>query len=175
MRLEPRRISLAVALLAIVICSSGCIVWCGWPWCEHANPRMAVLHVYVSDYYTGYAIPWATVELYETDWWDDDFLGSRQVDGGGYAQLYGGYLYPDGRGGDEERDFLVRVYASGYCWESYEIELDYYYPSETLHFYLVPCFMRGEGGDEEAIEVPIDERPPDRIRVGEEARPDQPE
>lgn len=171
MRLGLRRLAVIVALLAIACCFSGCIVWYGCPWCDRRPPRMATLHVYVSDYYTGYPVSWATVDLYEEHWWYSDYLGSWPVNGAGYAQLLGGYLYWDGEGGDEERDFLVAVRAHGYCGETYEIELDYYYPSETLHFLLVPCYSSDDGSEPE--EVPEDERPEDRIRTGEEAAPNQ--
>ena len=144
-----RRRSLTVGILLLItpMMFSGCIVCIEDPFWDTPPPRTATLHVYALDYYTGRPIPWAEVEVYERDWWSWDYQGTWSVNSAGYAAIRCGYLYSDGGGGDEE-DFRVVVYASGYCSERYDIELSYYYPSETLTFYLAPCAARGDGDAE---------------------------
>ena len=88
-----------------------------------------------------------------------------------YTAAHGGYLHHDGCGGSEEKDFRIGVGASGYYSEWIEIELDYWRPSETLYFYLLPWYAydgreAGEG-EGEPRELPVDERPPDRVMLGE--------
>jgi hypothetical protein len=159
---------IAAALLLVPLLVSGCVMWpCWWSECERA-PRMAVVYIHVHDYYTGAPVSWAAVALYEEGWWDWDYCGSWPVSPSGYAVVQVGYLYPDGPG-PEERDIGLRVAASGYYSEWYELELDYWYPTETLHFYLLPW---GYGGSEEPQvgepeELPEGQRPADRVMVGQ--------
>jgi hypothetical protein len=139
------RITLAAIALALVASLlSGCIIniediGCG------DRVRRATLYVYVRDYYSGAPIRCARVELYERGWWSWDYIDSWGVNDYGYAAVRGGYLSYDTCGGYEEERYLVVVSAPGYCTTEYEIELSYYYPSETLTFYLVPWYGR-EGG-----------------------------
>ncbi len=160
-----RRLATVAVLLAVAFLFSGCIVWPCW-WCDTCPPRVATVHVYVYDYYTGYPISWAWVEAYEEDWWDWDYIGRWPVSDAGYAVVRAGYLYRDGCGGPEDEELRVYVNASGYWSEWFDLELDYWYPSETLYFYLVPC--RGEGGADVGggPQLPAPDRPPDRVRVG---------
>lgn len=170
-----RFLTAGVLLLTISVMLSGCIVCIEDPYCGPA-PRMATLQVYVLDYYTGRPIPWAEVELYERDWWNWNYQGVWPVSSAGYASILCGYLYYDGYGGSEEEYFRVAVYASGYCYEYYDIGLSYYYPSEMLTFYLVPCSareagdadpgVRGEAGDLEDAGSPETARPAGKVVVG---------
>jgi hypothetical protein len=172
MRAIAKRFRVAAILLATPLFVSGCICGPGcWWWDDQPSPRRATFHVYVYDYYSYEPLPWAVVELYEDDAWDWDYLGAWPVNHAGYAVARGGYLYHDGCGGHEERNYRVLVEASGYQTEWIEIGLDYWYPSETLYFYLVPWYGRDgepqkEAG-EEPWDLPLDERPPDRVMVGE--------
>jgi len=134
-----------VLLLVVPLMLSGCIVCVDDVYHGSPPPRMATMHVYALDYYTGMPIPWARVELYESDWWCWDYEGTWPVGPTGYAVIPCGYLYPDGCGGNEEEYYRVVVYASGYHTERYDIELSYYYPSETLSFYLLPAYARDAG------------------------------
>lgn len=173
-----KALSAAVLVLAATTMLSGCIVCVDEWWCDEHRSRPATLHVYVYDYFTGAPIPWAVVELYESDWWSWDYVGSWQVNHAGYVWLRAGRLDYDGHGGAESEDFRVVVYASGYYSEDYEIELSYYYPSETLRFYLAPIYgqARVEPGDvdikvqidgpAELNEPPEGERPSGRVIVG---------
>ena len=139
MRPSVKRLTAAAVILVVVpALLSGCIVCVEDLFCNNRPPAMATLHVYVMDYYTGAPIPWASVEVYERDWWSWDFIGAWPVGGSGYTVVPAGYLYYDGCGGAEEEDFRVVVRASGYYSEEFVIELSYYYSSETLTFYLVP-------------------------------------
>jgi hypothetical protein len=140
-----RRTLTVLALVLTVSLLSGCIVRIEDIWCDD-HVRRATLHVYVRDYYSGAPIDWARVKLYERDWWSWDHVGTWRVNDYGYVVVRDGYLSCDGCGGPEEEDFLVVVTASGYYSEEYEIELSYYYPSETLTFYLVPWYGR-DGGE----------------------------
>jgi hypothetical protein len=171
MRAIAKRFCFVAILLVIPLFVSGCIYRPGWWWDDRHHPRRATFHVYVYDYYTYAPVSWAVVELYEEDWWDWDFVGAWPVNRSGYATVSDGYLHHDGHGGSDEEDFLILVGASGYRTESIEIELDYWYPSETLYFYLLPWYGqdgRSAGEDEgEPPELPLDERPPDRVMVGE--------
>ena len=167
---RARRIGLAVAVL-IPLVLTGCIA-CPWCWdCDERPPRMSMIHVYVSDYYTGVPVSWAAVDLYESDWWSWDYIGTWPVSAAGYTTLYGGYVYYHGNGGPEEEDFRVVVYASGYERLSYNVELDYQDPTRTLHFYLMPYYARdGETGNPEAIDArELEEDGPHgpRVLVGE--------
>jgi hypothetical protein len=135
-------VAAGAALLVIPIMLSGCIV-CIEDLCGNHPPRMAMLHVYAVDYYSGVPVPFAQVELYERDWWSWDYQGTWPVNQGGYAGIRCGYLYYDGCGGREDEDFRVIVYAPGYDTEGYDIELSYYYPAETLTFYLMPYYAKG--------------------------------
>lgn len=145
-RVSLRRFFTAgVLLVAVPMMFSGCIVCIEDLFCDSRQPRMATLHVYVLDYYSGMPIPWAEVELRESDWWSWDYQGTWHVNSSGYAAIRCGYLYPDGCGGSEEEDYRVIVYAPGYSSERYDIELSYYYPSEVLTFYLAPYGAREDG------------------------------
>ncbi len=157
-----------VATLAVAVSLSGCIV-CPWCWeCDDRPPRMAMIYVHVSDYYTGAPISWAAADLYESDWWEWDFIGTWEVNGSGRATLYGGYLYDEGDGPEEE-DFKVVVYASGYETLDYTLELDFWHPTETLHFYLLPYYAReGEEPDVSGENEPGEDGPDGpRVLVGE--------
>jgi hypothetical protein len=148
MRPVAKRYLTAGVLIALVpVMLSGCIVCIDDPFCDNRPPHMATLHVYVLDYWTGMPITWARVEVSESDWWNWDYLGTWPVGPSGYTTIRCGYLYPDGCGGHEERDYRVIAYASGYCSERYTLELSYYYPSETLTFYLAPCGAREASED----------------------------
>jgi hypothetical protein len=148
MRPIAKRHLVAGVLVALVsVMSSGCIVCIDDIFCDNRPPHMATLHVYVLDYYSGAPIPWAQVEVSESDWWSWDYIGTWSVGPSGYAVVRCGYLYPDGCGGDDEKDYKIVAYASGYCSERYTLELSYYYPSETLTFYLMPCWA-SEGGED---------------------------
>ncbi len=171
------------ALTALIVIGaavlSGCIVVPVW-WDDHypSAPRMSVIHVHVYDYYTYASISWAAVELYQKSWWDWDYMGTWQVNSGGYTALQGGYLYDDG--GSRERDFGVKVYAAGYYTEWFELSLDYWYPVETLSFYLVPwsdcgdCWQPTEGV---APDLPKWDLPGDRVKIGgpDDVEVEQPE
>lgn len=149
-RVSPRRfLTAGIFLLIIPMIFSGCIICIEGPFWDNPPPRTATLHVYALDYYTGRPIPWAEVEVYKRDWWSWDYQGTWSVNSAGYTSIRCGYLYSDGCGGGDEEDFRVVVHASGYYSERYDIELSYYYPSETLTFYLAPCAAR-ENGDAEA-------------------------
>lgn len=137
-----RFLKAGVLLLVVPVVLSGCIVCIDDVFCDNRPPRMAVLHVYARDYFTGTPIPWAQVELYESDWWTWDYQGTWPMNQVGYVGVPCGYMYYDGRGGPEEEDFRVIVYAPGYSSEGYDIELSYYYPSEILTFYLMPYMGR---------------------------------
>lgn len=167
MRAIAKRFCFVAILLVIPLFVSGCIVRPGWWWDDHHQPRRATIHVYVYDYYTYAPVSWAVVELYEEVWWGWDDVGAWQVNRAGHATVGGGYLHPDGG----EEDFLIVVGASGYYTESIEIELGYWYPSETLYFYLLRWYGQdGRSADEndgEPPEFPVDRRPPDRVRLGE--------
>lgn len=167
MRPIAKRLVTAVVLLLVPALLGGCIVCIEDIFCDNRPPRMATLNVYVLDYFSAMPIGWATVELYERDWWHWDYLGSWQANPAGYAMLHGGYLHHDGCGGDEEEDFRVVVRASGYYTEEFEIELSYYYPYETLTFYLLP--WQGREGDPEdgARALPSEDRPEGKVVVGE--------
>ena len=180
-RVSLRRFFTAgVLLLTIPMMFSGCIICIEDPFCNSRPPRVATLHVYALDYYTGMPIPWAEVEVYERDWWSWDYQGTWQVNGAGYAAIRCGYLYPDGCGGSEEEDFRVTVYASGYCSERYDIELSYYYPSETLTFYLASYAAREDGDVElgsrrqsaglDGAVTPKADQPAGKVVVGESWR-----
>ena len=166
-----KRFLIAAVLLTVPLFVSGCIVSPDWWWGEHHRPRSATLHVYVYDYYTYAPVPWAFVEVYEEDGWDWDYVGTWPVNRGGYAAAHGGYLYADGCGGCDEKDYRVLVDASGYLSEWIDIELDYWYPAETLYFYLLPRQGRDAGsiggGDTDRSEPPLGESPADRVMIGE--------
>lgn len=169
-----RRLIRSVAftlLLALPLLLSGCV--CGW-WCwwdNDAPPRRAVIHVYVSDYYTGAPIPWAVVELAEDDWWDWDYLGAWPVNSTGYVTVYGSLLYYEGNGGSEDKDYQLRVSAGGYYTEYYELELSYYHPTESLYFYMAPSYRGTRDGVDASQEAALDplpegEGPEGRVSVG---------
>ena len=164
------RVSLAALMLLVALLfSSGCIVQPGWWWDDGYPPREAAFQVYVCNYWTAAPIQWAVVELYEADWWSWDYRGSWPVNPGGCATVDAGYLYCDGCGGSEEREYRLVVRADGYCSEAVDIELNYYHPWESVYFYLVPWYA-GSGepgaGGEPAQEPPAEKRPPDRIAIG---------
>jgi hypothetical protein len=164
------RAAIAAVLFLVLTMSAGCIFVPVW-WDDHGYaPRMAVVHVHVYDYYTNAPVSWAVVELFEESWWDWDYRGSWPVNMAGYTAAQGGYLYDDGDGGPEERHFGVEVSASGYYPEWYEIELDYWYPVQTLSFYLVPwdgCTDCGRNVEGERADVSEHELPGNRVKVGE--------
>lgn len=144
-----RRSMTVLLIVAVSVLLSGCIVCIDDDWCDNYSPRRATLFIYVRDYYSGVPIPWARVQVYERDWWSWDYQGTWEVNDYGYVVVRNGYLYCDGCGGQEEKDFLVEVHASGYYSEDYVIELSYYHPAETLTFYLVPVYGRdGDGSGE---------------------------
>ncbi|MBN2565849.1 MAG: hypothetical protein JXB46_09065, partial [Candidatus Eisenbacteria bacterium] len=87
-----RRPLTAVMLLLVAALLSGCIVCIDDIGCCDRNPRQATLYVYVRDYYSGASISWAYVELYESDWWSWDHVGTWDVDRYGYARVRDGYL-----------------------------------------------------------------------------------
>ncbi len=158
-------------VIVVPLLLSGCIV-CPWCWdYDDQPPRMAMISVTVSDYYTGTPVTWAAADLYEADWWEWDYVGTWPVNPYGHTTLYGGYLYDDGDGGPEDEDFRVVVHASGYETLSYTIELEYRHPAETLHFYLMPYYAReGETERPEAISVEeLEENGPNgpRVFIGE--------
>ena len=149
MRPAVKRFAITGALLLVVpVLLSGCIVCVEDVFCDSHPPRMATLHVYALDYFTGAPIQWAQAELYESSWWTWDYQGTWSMNRAGYVMLQCGYFYYDGCGGAEEEDFRVVVYAPGYNSERYDIELSYYYPTEVLSFYLVPHYAC-EAGDAE--------------------------
>lgn len=153
MRPVAKRFLTAVLLFLMAsVFLSGCIVCVDDLFTDNRPPRMATLQVYARDYFTGAPLPWAQVELYENDWWNWFHLGTWPTDQSGYTQLPCGYMYYDGRGGQEEEDFRVIVYAQGYATEGYDIELSYYYPSEMLTFYLMPYYAREAGQTESGAE-----------------------
>jgi hypothetical protein len=165
-----------VLLVLVPVMLSGCIVCVEDIFCDNRPPHMATLHVYVLDYYTGMPITWANVEVSESDWWSWDYIGTWPVGPSGYANIRCGYLYPDGCGGDEEEDYKVVAYASGYGSMRYDLELSYYHPVETLTFYLAPYGARegGEGrpdsGLDEAVEDTAGKQEttsPGKVLVGE--------
>lgn len=171
MRPNAKATALAAVLILVLLVGSGCIVVPVW-WNDHYNraPRMSVVHVHVYDYYTYAPISWAVVELYEESWWSWNYLGSWHVGPTGYVSASGGYLYDDGDGGPEDKNFGIEVYADGYYPEWFELDLDYWYPTETVSFYLVPwygcgdCWRPIEG---QAPELPEWDLPDGRVRVGE--------
>ena len=179
--LTSRTVFLMLLIAVASIPMSGCIVWLDDVWCDDYPPRMATVHVYALDYYTGTPIPWAVAELYERDWWDWDRISRSPVDGYGQAVLYGGYLYRDECGGADEEDFRVVVYADGYYSDYYQVELSYHHPWETLTFYMLPWYGRDAAAekptDEDTPQSESDyvfpegdaERPHGRIEVGAEA------
>jgi hypothetical protein len=142
MRPTARRFWAILAVLIVSAFLSGCIVWTDCWWCDHYPPRLAKIHIYVSDIWCGLPVSWASVALYERDWWTWDYLGTWSVDAGGHVTVCGDYLERDDCGGCDGDDYRVVVSAPGYFSESYEVELDYYHPSETLYFYLLPCCGR---------------------------------
>jgi len=174
------RFALAAALFLALFLVGGCIVVPVWWDDDHGRaPRMATMHVHVYDYYTYAPISWAEVELYRESWWTWDYLGTWHVNSSGFTSVNGGYLYDDGDGGPEELDFGLEVYAAGYYPEWFEIELDYWYPSETISFYLVPwdgcgdCWTPLEGEAQQTSERGW-KLPDGRVKIGEpdEIEPD---
>jgi hypothetical protein len=162
-------LSACVLIILVSAMLSGCIVCIDDIFCDNRPPHMATLHVYVLDYYTGMPITWAHVEVSESDWWSWDYIGTWPVGPSGYANIRCGYLYPDGCGGHEEEDYRVIAYASGYCSERFTLELSYYYPSETLTFYLVPCGARD--GAEDGTDAGLNEAGEDVSGTSEMSSP----
>ncbi len=140
-----RLVVTTAVIVAATLLLSGCIVCVDDIFCDSRPPRTATLHVYALDYYTGVPIPWAVVEVYERGWWSWNCLGTWHVNQAGYVRVHAGTLSYDGCDGAESERFKIVVYASGYYSERYEIELSYYYPTETLSFYLVPAYARASG------------------------------
>ncbi len=176
MRPRVRKLFMALMFVIVSVLVSGCIV-CPVPWCEQVYPpHGAVFHVSVYDYYTGYPIDWAEVDLYRDGLYDWEFLGTWSVDNGGYAQVRADFLYRYARGGPETVCYSVDVFADGYYSEYYEVCLDYYRPSESLHYYLVPLppYARdhADGGQSDVDRsgrprLPEGAGPADRVMVGE--------
>ncbi len=171
MRPIVRRLVVPAIAVAVTTVMSGCIV-CPGAWCDVEPPREAALHVYASDYWTGAPVYWAEVDLLVAGWPDWDYVGTWLVDRGGYVPVYAGPLFRDGHGGPEGRTYRLEVFAGGYYREWFEIDLDYYYPAETVYFYLYPLHpgrevVPGDDGNEERMALPEGEGPPDRVRVGE--------
>jgi hypothetical protein len=163
MRPNAKRLIAAAAFLLIApMILSGCIV-CIEGVCHNPPPRMAMLHVYALDYYSGMPIPFAQVEVYERGWWSWDYQGTWPVNHTGYAAVSCGYLYHDGCGGREDEEFRVIVYASGYYDEAYDIDLSYRHPDETLSFYLMPYYGRDAGGS--STEVAPGTRTPEEVEA----------
>jgi hypothetical protein len=171
MKAIAKRFLVTAVLLTVPLFVSGCIVSPDWWWEEHHQPRRTTFYVYVYDYYTYAPVPWAVVEVYEEGRWGWDYLGAWPVNRAGYVAAHGGYLHADGCGGCEEGHYRVLVDASGYQREWIDIELDYWHPAETLYFYLLPRYGRDAGtiggSDTDPPEAPLDERPPDRVMIGE--------
>jgi hypothetical protein len=169
MRPTVRRFWTILTVLIVAMFLSGCIVWTDCWWCDHYPPRQAKVHVYVNDIWCGLPISWASVALYERDWWTWDYLGTWSADAAGHVTVYGDYLERDDCGDCDGEDYRLVVSAPGYFSESFVIELDYYHPSETLYFYLVPCCGRdGEivaEGEVNADRTP-DHELPGRVVVG---------
>jgi hypothetical protein len=154
-----RILAAGVLVIAVTAMLSGCVVCVDDVFGNNSQPRSATLHVYARDYFSGAPIPWARVELYESDWWSWDYEGTWRVNQSGYVRLPCGYLTGDGCGGNSEEVYRVVVYAEGYHAEDYEIELSYYYPSETLTFYLMPYAAReaGSAGSRSEDDIAIHE------------------
>ncbi len=99
-----RFLKIGVLFLVVPALLSGCIVCVDDVFCDNRPPRMATLHVYARDYFTGTPIPWARVELYESDWWSWDYQGTWPMSQAGYVGVPCGYMYlrrtrgPGGRG-----------------------------------------------------------------------------
>ncbi|MFH1502423.1 MAG: hypothetical protein ABIG03_05185 [Candidatus Eisenbacteria bacterium] len=170
MRPKAIRTAVAAVLFLVLVLLAGCIVVPVW-WDGHNRaPRMAVVHVHVYDYYTYAPVSWAVVELYEESWWSWNYRGAWPVNMTGYTAAQGGYLYDDGSGGPQERRFGVEVSAGGYYPEWHELELDYWYPVETLSFYVVPwddCAICGEPVEGQPPEIHDHDLPEGRVKVGE--------
>jgi hypothetical protein len=184
MRPIARRSLAAATILLTAALLSGCIVCIEDPCGHDTARRRASLYIYARDYYSGAPIPWAYADLYERDWWDWDYVGTWEVNSYGHVVVRDGYLYRDGSGGRESEDYLVVVGAYGYYTEDYSIELSYYYPSETLTFYLMPAYGRAAGAGQsdegerfraERTPAPVLSGPPDdghpagKIVVGDAA------
>ena len=170
MRPKAIRVVAATVLFLVLLSASGCIFIPVWWDDGHRVPRMAVVHVHVYDYYTYAPVSWAVVELYEQSWWNWNYRGTWPVNAAGYTAAHGGYLYEDGRSGPQARRLGVEVSAGGYYPEWYEIELDYWYPAETLSFYMVPwdgCGICGEPVDGEPPAIHDHDLPDDRVKAGE--------
>ena len=163
--------SMAAAMLFLVLAvTSGCICNPVCPGGPGASPRPAVVHVHVYDYLTYAPVSWAVVELYEQSWWNWNYRGSWHVNGAGYTAAIGGNLFYDDCGGPEERHLGVDVSAAGYYPEWYEVELDYWDPTVTLSFYVVPwadCSDCGRPVEGERPDIPERELPEGRVKVGE--------
>jgi hypothetical protein len=110
---------------------------------------MASFRAYVYDYYTGAPIPWGFVEVYEEDWWSWDYVGTWGVGPYGYVTASLGYVYYDGHGGAEDREYRIEAYAEGYYSEWVDIRVSYYDSHETIYFYLAPWYAR-DGAEGEA-------------------------
>jgi len=165
MRSKAKKLGVVLLMLAVPLLLSGCICWpCWW---DDAPPHRAMIHVYVYDYYSGMPISWAVAELYEDDFWCWDYVGSWPTDPGGHAMLYGGYLEHDGCAGCDSETYRIVVSASGYYVESCEFRLDYYHPTESIYFYLLPCYCRDGADDGEAPDLPETERPDGRVLIGQ--------
>lgn len=162
--------ALLVCLLAVLpALLTGCIVW-EEPWWQHYPPRAATFYVYVCDYYAGFPIPWAAVELYEEDWWSWDYVGTWRMSPYGYAVVTDGYLEYGGGAYDEET-FRLRAYADGYYTESCQVSVSYDSPVRTIYFYLAPWPLAKEHPGERAPELAPGEGPPDRVKVEKAAEP----
>ena len=165
MRATVKKTCILLLVFAIPLLLSGCICWpCCW---SDAPPRRAIIHVYVYDYYSGAPVSWAVAELYEEDWWYWDYIGSWAMDPGGHAVLYGEYLDGGECSDCDSETYRIVVTASGYYGEACEFRLDYYHPSESVYFYLLPYYGREDAGGAEAPAIPEDEGRLDRVLVGQ--------
>jgi hypothetical protein len=138
-----------LAVVVVLLCAallSGCIVTIEQDWWQEHPRRTATLYIYLRDYYADFPLSRGYVDLYEHRWSGWEYIGTWEADRYGYVVVRDGYLYCDGCGGEDERDFLVVADAPGYYREDFEIELSYRHPSETLTFYLVPLYGRAEAG-----------------------------
>ncbi len=184
MNRDAKRWIVAALIVIVPFVLSGCIVWDDCWWCDstHRPPRMASFRAYVYDYRTGAPIPWAAVEVYEEEWWSWDYIGTWGVGPYGYVTANLGYVYYDGCGGCEDREFRIEAYAEGYYSEWVDIRVSYYDSHETIYFYLAPWYMRDDARDHETTGedgLPegekIFEDGPGRVELGEKDRDAGPE
>jgi hypothetical protein len=153
MNRDAKKWVFAALLVIVPFIMTGCIVWEDCWWCDHGSrpPRNTSVRAYVYDYYTGAPLTWGFVEVYEDDWWSWDYIGTWGVGPYGYTTIGLGYVYYDGYGGCEEREYRVEAFADGYHSEWVDIRLSYYDTHDTIYFYLAPWYRTdgppGTGSD----------------------------